>query len=183
MQSNDNEDLDADDSHKDFASTSVLVPQELHSALRLNRLTSKIYLRARLKLGGAIIATHETHKGNSQIMFSVHDQEPVPAVIKYIFSLDNYTVKLAVHCLQKTERPNPFCHYPDFPAVLRKTALEDNLTLITPKDISSYFVSYTAGNESDQFCVVIPVSKVRTDLIRRLYSHLDLYQEQGSTLP
>ncbi|KAG2344895.1 hypothetical protein BDR05DRAFT_831417, partial [Suillus weaverae] len=109
----------------------------------------------RCLIKGSIYAHELTHVGNSLILYYpngvMHTQ--TPGTIKYIFRT-KHGVGFAVrrHLLLQSFYPDPFRHYPYFPAQLYSSAVTDHLEVVMPEWVVSHF---TWWNFSPQHIVAM----------------------------
>jgi hypothetical protein len=140
----------------DCAATSA-VPEDLYTLIR--RRTA--VLRATLKFEGVIYSKASTHVGNSQIFFYPRGDRsltPVPANIKYIYSTLTGELLFAVqrHIPLDHHIVDPFSLYPDFPAKLYSTDLENRLENAKVSWVVSHFARWRV---SDGYAVILSLSR------------------------
>jgi hypothetical protein len=143
-------------------------PQMIPGDLRL--LTAKtsrtIFMRARIKVGGIIYSSSQTHLGNSLIQFYPEGDKirsPVPGSIKYIYSSDGQHYSLAVQRQMPIEQleVDPFNQYPYFPAQTFSTQLSATLEHVHTDWI---FGHYARWNLSSDHAIVLSLSRVSSIL-------------------
>jgi hypothetical protein len=122
----------------------------------------KVTLRARLRDKNIIYARSSTHMGNSLIHFYSGGSTSSPAVpgsIKYIFRSRDGPFMFAVHrqLPVSDDAPDPFRHYPHFPAKLYSSALSDHLELVQVDWVLAHFARWQF---SESQAVVLSLSKV-----------------------
>ncbi|KAG2130469.1 uncharacterized protein EDB93DRAFT_1064598, partial [Suillus bovinus] len=101
-------------------------------------------LHARIVYKGSVYACESTHVGNSLILYYpdsvMHTQ--IPGTIKYIFRTKHGVGFAVRHHLPLHSYPDPFRHYPDFPAQLHSLALTDHLEVVMPEWVVSHFAQW-----------------------------------------
>jgi len=117
-------------------------------------------LHATLKFEGVIYSKASTHVGNSQIFFYPCGDRlltPVPANIKYIYSTLTGELLFAVqqHIPLDHHIIDPFSLYPDFPAKLYSTDLENCLENAKVSWVISHFARWRV---SDSYTVILSLS-------------------------
>jgi hypothetical protein len=129
--------------------------------LRLLVTESRIVLRARFTHDGVVYARSSTHLGNSLIFFYPRDDKsspPIPGSIKYIFDTrDGTAFAVQRHLMPEPGTIDPFALYPDFPARLYSTSLNDTLEMVKVGWITSHFARWQI---SPEHVVVLSLSKV-----------------------
>ncbi|KAG1803958.1 uncharacterized protein BJ212DRAFT_1284890 [Suillus subaureus] len=91
---------------------------------------------------GSTYTCDSTHVGNSLILYyhgSIRNVPPTPGIIKYIFKMEQVVGFAICHYLPLHSHPNPFRHYPYFPAHLYSTALINHLKTGKPEWVVSHF--------------------------------------------
>jgi hypothetical protein len=122
----------------------------------------KVILRARLRDKNVIYARSSTHVGNSLVHFYSGGSTSSPAVpgsIKYIFRTSDGPFTFAVHrqLPVSDDTPDPFRHYPHFPAKLYSSSLSDRLELVQVDWVMAHFARWQS---SELHAVVVSLSKV-----------------------
>ncbi|KAG0698985.1 hypothetical protein DFH29DRAFT_754443, partial [Suillus ampliporus] len=112
---------------------------------------------------GSIYARESTHMGNSLILYYpdgiMHTQ--TPGTIKYIFRTEHGVGFAVRHHLLLLSYPDPFCHYPHFPAQLHLSALTDHLEVVMPEWVVLHFAWW---NFSPQHIIAVSLCRVRISL-------------------
>ena len=127
---------------------------------------------------GTLYSRSLTHIGNSLVLYYANgdtSSEPVPALIKYIYHpckcMFIFTVQ---HQLPvATQTLDPFQHYPDFPAKLYLSQLQDELELVKPEWIVAHFACWKI---SADHVVVLSLFKIG-------FSHLRYPNERCQLIP
>ncbi|KAG1866120.1 hypothetical protein F4604DRAFT_1928133 [Suillus subluteus] len=118
-----------------------ITPEDLRQLIHVRQ----VVLHARTLHEGSIYTRDSTHVGNSLIFYypsGVRNAQPVPGIIKYIFEKEQ-GVRFAVQRhLPLHSHPDPFRHYPHFPARLYSSALADNLEIVMLGWVVSHFVRW-----------------------------------------
>ncbi|KAG2341498.1 hypothetical protein BDR05DRAFT_976867 [Suillus weaverae] len=117
-------------------------------------------LHARVIYKGSIYTRESTHVGNSLVLYypdgATHMQ--IPGTIRYIFRTKD-GLGFAVQChLPLHSYPDPFRHYPYFPAQLHLSSLADHLEVVRPEWVVSHFAWW---NFSPQHIVAVSLCPVR----------------------
>lgn len=126
----------------------VLTPDDLRSATKHPR----VALRARMWHNGTLYSRSSTHVGNSLILYYADgdtSSEPVPGSIKYIYRPRSGTFTFAVQRQPPVATPSldPFRHYPDFPAKLYSSKLQDELEIVKPEWVAAHFARWKMSAE------------------------------------
>ncbi|KAG2745384.1 hypothetical protein P692DRAFT_20743949, partial [Suillus brevipes Sb2] len=136
------------------------IPDDLRCLIKVQQAV----LHARIKYKGAMYARESTHMGNSLILFYpdgiMHTQ--IPGTIKYIFRTE-HGVGFAVwrHHPLLSSHPDPFRHYPHFPAQLHSSTLADHLEVVMPEWVVSHFARWKF---SPQHIIAVSLCRVRIPL-------------------
>ena len=117
-------------------------PDDLKCLLGHN--CEKVSMRARLRRNGVMYSVNLTHGGYSQIYFYPNGDStalPVAASIQHIFNTGDGTC-LAVYRAQTLPDhiPDPFAHYPHFPAKLYSSYIKTTLEEV---DLAWIYCHYT----------------------------------------
>ncbi|KAG1812395.1 uncharacterized protein BJ212DRAFT_1276786 [Suillus subaureus] len=133
-----------------------MIPEELIQLIKVQWAV----LHAHILHNGSTYTHDSTHVGNSLILYypgGVKSMQPAPGIIKFIFETQQ-GVAFAVQChLPLHSYPDPFCHYPHFPACLYSSVLSDHLEIVMPEWVVSHFVQW---NFSVQHIVVVSLCQV-----------------------
>ncbi|KAG2151505.1 hypothetical protein DEU56DRAFT_727980, partial [Suillus clintonianus] len=103
-----------------------------------------------------------THVGNSLVLYypgGIKNVQPTPGIIKYIFETKGVVGFAVQRHLPQYSRPDPFRHYPHFPARLYSSALADHLETVMPDWVVSHFARW---NFSTQHIVAVSLCQVRS---------------------
>jgi hypothetical protein len=136
-------------------------PEDLRQLIHVRR----VVLHARTLHGGSVYTRHSTHVGNSLILFypsGARDMQPTPGIIRYIFEGEQGVHFAVQRHLPLHSHPDPFRHYPHFPARLYSSALAENLEIVMPEWVVSHFVRW---NFSPRQIVAVSLCPVRTSLL------------------
>ncbi|KAG2059231.1 hypothetical protein BDR06DRAFT_980138 [Suillus hirtellus] len=122
-------------------------------------------LHARIIYKGSVYACESTHVGNSLILYYpdgvMHMQ--IPGIIKYIFRTKHGVGFTVRHHLLLHSYPDPFCHYPHFPAQLHSSVLADHLEVVMPEWVVLHFAQW---NFSSQHIIAVSLCRVHIPLTR-----------------
>ena len=123
--------------------TSQAVPVPVNRRHLVNQ--PKVILQAQHVCDRMVYAKSSTHLGNSLVHFYVDGNratQPVTSCIKYIFVSDD-RIHFAIECQLPLPHgsPNPFKHYPHFPASLYSVELSPTLETIQVNWVTSHFCS------------------------------------------
>jgi hypothetical protein len=88
--------------------------------------------------------------------------QPTPGIIRYIFEGEQGVHFAVQRHLPLHSPPDPFCHYPHFPARLYSSALAENLEIVMPEWVVSHFMRW---NFSPRQIVAVSLCPVRTSLL------------------
>ncbi|KAG1849593.1 hypothetical protein C8R48DRAFT_567569, partial [Suillus tomentosus] len=109
---------------------------------------------------GTIYTHDSTHVGNSLILYhpdGIRNVQPTPGIIKYIFETEQVVGFGVRRYLPLYSHPDPFRHYPHFPARLYSSVLADHLETVKPEWVVSHFAHW---NFSPQHIVVVSLCRV-----------------------
>ncbi|KAG1836959.1 hypothetical protein DFJ58DRAFT_615406, partial [Suillus subalutaceus] len=111
-------------------------------------------LHARVTYKGSIYTRESTHVGNSLVLYYpdgvMHTQ--IPGTIRYIFRTKDGLGFAVQHHLPLHSYPDPFRHYPYFPAQLHSSSRADHLEVVRPEWVVSHFARW---NFSPQHIVAV----------------------------
>ncbi|KAG0691704.1 hypothetical protein DFH29DRAFT_785412, partial [Suillus ampliporus] len=111
---------------------------------------------------GSVYTRDSTHVGNSLVLYypgGIRNVQPTPGIIKYIFETKGVVGFAVRRHLPQYSRPDPFRHYPHFPARLYSSALADHLETVMPEWVVSHFARW---NFSTQHIVAVSLCQVRS---------------------
>ncbi|KAG1851070.1 hypothetical protein DFJ58DRAFT_661781 [Suillus subalutaceus] len=94
---------------------------------------------------GSIYTHDSTHVGNSLILYyhgGIRNVPPTLGIIKYIFEMERVVGFAVRRYLPLYSHPNPFRHYPYFPAHLYSSVLIDHLETVKPEWVVSHFARW-----------------------------------------
>ncbi|KAG2146367.1 hypothetical protein DEU56DRAFT_731602, partial [Suillus clintonianus] len=133
-----------------------VIPEDLHRLIQVRRAV----LHARTLHEGSIYTRDSTHVGNSLVLYypgGIKNVQPTPGIIKYIFEMKGVVGFAVQRHLPQYSRPDPFRHYPHFPARLYSSALADHLETVMPDWVVSHFARW---NFSTQHIVAVSLCQV-----------------------
>ncbi|KAG0691825.1 hypothetical protein DFH29DRAFT_818839, partial [Suillus ampliporus] len=119
-------------------------------------------LHARTLYEGSVYTHDSTHVDNSLVLYypgGIRNVQPTPGIIKYIFETKGVVGFTMRRHLPQYSHPDPFHHYPHFPARLYSSALADHLETVMPKWVVSHFAQW---NFSTQHIVAVSLCQVRS---------------------
>ncbi|KAG2746171.1 hypothetical protein P692DRAFT_201867965 [Suillus brevipes Sb2] len=132
------------------------IPADLQSLIKVKRAV----LHARVTYKGSIYTRESTHVGNSLVLYYpdgvTHTQ--IPGTIRYIFRTKDGLGFAVQRHLPLHSYPDPFRHYPYFPAQLHSSSLADHLEVVRPEWVVSHFARW---NFSPQHIVAVSLCPVR----------------------
>lgn len=129
--------------------------------LRLLVGQSHVALQARLRADNVVYARADTHLGNSLILFyprGDRSSAAIPGRIQYIYTTDSspcFAVRR--YCTPILESPDPFARWPDFPARIWSTRMEDTMEKVEVSWVFSHCCQYTI---SEDHVVILDISQV-----------------------
>jgi hypothetical protein len=141
----------------------ITTPVDLRDATGLR----SAVLSARHRHKGTIYSRASTHVGNSLVYFhaqGIPTSHPIPGSIKYIYQPTNgqitYAVQRQIPVANGT--PDPFRHYPDIPAKLYSSRLDDSLEIVEPDWVVAQYARWVMD---DDYAVILSLSQVSTSAI------------------
>jgi|SRR5215471_1382148 len=138
--------------------TQVTTPDELRRLIN----SSRVSLYARHTHNGTLYSRSSTHVGGSQIFYHPRGDrmsDLVPGSIKYIYLSQQGAFTFAVQRQLPVPEGtcDPFRHYPDFPAKLYSSKLDDQLEVVHPNWIAFQFARW---NMSAEYSVILSLPRV-----------------------
>ncbi|KAG1837606.1 hypothetical protein C8R48DRAFT_568445, partial [Suillus tomentosus] len=141
---------------EDHSPTPQVIPADLRQLIQVRRAV----LHARTLHEGSIYTRDSTHVGNSLILYypgGIRNVQPTPGIIKYIFEMERVVGFAVRRYLPLHSHPDPFRHYPYFPARLYSSTLAEHLETVKPEWVVTHFARW---NFSPQHIVAVSLSSV-----------------------
>jgi hypothetical protein len=146
------------------------IPADLRSLIKVKR----AILHACVTYKGSIYTRESTHAGNSLVLYYpdgvTHTQ--VPGTIRYIFRTKDGLGFAVQRHLPLHSYPDPFRHYPYFPAQLHSSSLADHLEVVRPEWVVSHFARW---NFSPQHIVAVSLCPVHVPFSLTCFNGLTNY--------
>lgn len=112
---------------------------------------TKAVLRARLRAHDTIYSRAQTHQGNSQIVFYPSGDRrstAVPGSIEYIFERDGvFRFAVRRYIPLGSDVPDPFARWPDFPAKMWSSTIDNSLEEVEVNWVFCQFAQYAVDGE------------------------------------